>query len=525
MADPVALQSRQPQPMTLADMVNMANAVQGYQQAQQLNPVQLETAKTNLSRLQQLTPLEVRGRTAETLASEGTLQPRITKAEEEATQSNLTTQSAQMDLLNKQANLIHSGTVAMINDPDVIAAEANPKNANIPKLVNKLTKFGMIQGKNAGIPMDKVGEVNAPTIEIASNDPGNLRSHLKTLLNSQLDAHGKVTTMQPSGTAVNTGAGGYVASQNIFGPQKQGEKLPGTEYTQQLPPGARYEPTGKTDIAGNPTAYVKGPDGTILGEVTIPAGVNAQKPNAANKSNAPAANMPTAPAVPANAPVRPRAGESASSYEAANNLRISARKAAAETPMQQFTANQIIDLADKAKTGVGSETLANLAGRLAVVPWTGNTASYFDSLGHYMTLQQASLAKSAGLSGTDQANQLAGQLSGTTNWTEDAIKSTARINRALATAASMFNNGIENKFAVTKDPLASNDFQSQWSKTADINAIRLHDAIANKDVAGIKEVVQAVDPSASKLKNPLDSAKVQFLLKKWDAMNKLVKGQ
>jgi hypothetical protein len=290
-------------------------------------------------------------------------------------------------------------------------------------------------------------------------------------------------------------------------------------------PGQTMEATGRNDINGNPTAYVKDASGKILGEVTIPAGVNL--PSTGMPSNKPStpATQSNQPVMPANAPVRPRPGESAESYKASNDLRINARQAAAQTPMQQFTANQIIDLAGKAKTGVGAETLANAAGKLAIVPWTGNTATYFDNLGHYMTLQQASLAKSAGLSGTDQANQLAGQLSGTTNWTEDAIQSTARVNRALSTAASMFNNGIETRFAATKDPLAANDFQSQWSKTADINAIRLHDAIVNKDTAGIKEVIKAVDPQAFKLKNPMQSPNVQLLLKKWDVMNKLVKGQ
>jgi hypothetical protein len=292
-----------------------------------------------------------------------------------------------------------------------------------------------------------------------------------------------------------------------------------------LQPGQTMDPTGKTDVNGNPTAYVKDARGKILGEVTIPAGVN--QPPAGMPSNKPAmpAMQGNQPAMPANAPVRIRPGESAASYESSNALRINARQAAAQTPMQQFTANQIIDLADKAQTGVGAETLANIAGKLAIVPWTGNTATYFDNLGHYMTLQQASLAKSAGLSGTDQANQLAGQLSGTTNFTADSIKSTARVNRALSTATSMFNNGIENRFATTKDPLAANDFQSQWSKTADINAIRLHDAIVNKDVAGIKEVINSVDPQAAKLKNPLQSPNVKFLLQKWDSMNRLVKGQ
>ena len=42
MAEPVALQSRPPQPMTLADMVNMAGAVQQYQQRTATNPLALE---------------------------------------------------------------------------------------------------------------------------------------------------------------------------------------------------------------------------------------------------------------------------------------------------------------------------------------------------------------------------------------------------------------------------------------------------------------------------------------------------
>jgi len=529
MADftPVGTQIKPPQGMSLGEMVNMANAAQQYQQAQQMNPIALETARSQLSRLNQLTPLEVRGKAAETKVSEETTEPRISQSKSLASKGETEASSAKMDLLNKTANTINSGTVSMINDPDVINAEQNPQTANIPKLINKLRMYGMSQANNAGIHMDQVGEILAPTMQIAANEPGSLRQHLKNQLQSQMDAHARATLMQPSGTAVSTGAGGYVASQNIFGPQGQGQKLPGTEFTSQLPPGSRYESTGRADLNGNPTAYVKDANGKILGEVTIPAGVQAAPAVAATNKPMMVAPTPapTAPAAPANAPARIRAGESPESYKASSELRVNARQAAAQTPMQQFTANQIIDLAGKAKTGVGAETLANIAGKLAIVPWTGNTATYFDNLGHYMTLQQASLAKSAGLSGTDQANQLAGQLSGTTNWTEDAIQSTARVNRALSTAASMFNNGIENRFAVTKDPLAANDFQSQWSKTADINAIRLHDAIVNKDIAGIKEVIKAVDPQSMKLKDPLQSPNVQLLLKKWDVMNKLVKGQ
>lgn len=473
---------------SLSDMINLARGAQAYQQASQINP------------------LALRQQTAATTLAEQTLQPEIEAKTAQASSATTKSKSDALAYAMSHANDAVQQLQTMVQKPDLTSDD-------IKKYIT-----------------DKVKSLNGPPEAITQalyglpekGTPTELRAFAAKKLAATLNSQAQLEKLYPSATMVTEGA--TITPRQMGNPILTGQAAgtaagPSIETT--LQPGQTYEATGKTDINGNPTAFVKDVRGKILYEVTIPAGVSAQPPAAGQSKTAPYA--PYAP--PANAPVRPRAGESAESYTASNALRLNSRKAAAETPMQQFTANQIIDLADKAKTGVGAETLANIAGKLAVVPWTGNAATYFDNLGHYMTLQQASLAKSAGLSGTDQANQLAGQLSGTTNWTADSIKSTARVNRALSTATSMFNNGIENKFAVTKDPLAANDFQSQWSKTADINAIRLHDAIVNKDVAGIKEVINAVDPSASKLKNPMDSPNVKFLLQKWDSMNRLVKGQ
>ena len=567
MADyaPVAAQARPAQQMSLGEMVNMANAMQSYQQArqlnplqlemyqqqlqqaQQLNPVQLDTARSQLSRLNQLTPLEVSAATS-TAGKAGieynvageVAEPTIIAAQEKAAQAKLATQSQQMDYKTKIADKIHSGNIAMINDPDVIQAELNPQKANTTALMNKLMLHAKTQAQSAGISEDQVPALIQPYMDLAQNNPGQLRQFMKTRLLAGIDGQAKATLMQPAGIAVNTGAEGKTVATGEFASNKPGTALPGTSFTAQLQPGQRYEPTGKNDMSGNPTAVVKDANGKILGETTIPAGVNPAPaapvaapvaPAAAPAAPAPA---PTATAVPvkpapapapSNAPVRARPGTSAADYTAAGNLRTSARDAAAQYPNMQFTNNQIIDLANKTITGVGADTLSNLAGKIAVVPWTGNQATYLDQLGHYMTQQQTSLAKSAGLSGTDQANALAGQLTGTTQWTPEAIKSAARVNRAMSLANSMFHQGIENKQSATNDQLAPIDFQSQWSKIANINAIRLHDAVVNGDKEGIKEVINAVDPTAAKLKDPMQSVKVQFLMKQWAQMNKLVKGQ
>jgi len=61
-----------------------------------------------------------------------------------------------------------------------------------------------------------------------------------------------------------------------------------------------------------------------------------------------------------------------------------------------FNNTKIIEYADKAKTGKGAQTLANLTGGYA--GFNGQIATDLSQLGHYMALQTASLAQSAGLS-------------------------------------------------------------------------------------------------------------------------------
>lgn len=58
MADytPVATQSKPPQPMSLAEMMNLANSTQAYQQAQQLNPLQIQALQQNVEQARQMNP-------------------------------------------------------------------------------------------------------------------------------------------------------------------------------------------------------------------------------------------------------------------------------------------------------------------------------------------------------------------------------------------------------------------------------------------------------------------------------------
>jgi hypothetical protein len=276
-------------------------------------------------------------------------------------------------------------------------------------------------------------------------------------------------------------------------------------------------PTGRVDPENNPTAYVYSADGTLLGEQVIPAGVTPQTKAPVNTNLPPLPpGMPNA-GQPSNAPARLPAYETPETVSAARAKQAQSNDAAKGVPLTQFNNNQIIKLADQTLTGAGAQALAKLGGGYAAIPFTTNEADNLQKLGHFMALETANLAASSGL-GTDAARNLASQVSGDITWTKDAIKSTARINRALSTSTELFNQGLNKSIASAKNnPLAGREFTNKWSTTADVNTIRLMDAVRNKDTDEIKGIVDSLGGPNSKA--------YQELLLKAGTLNKLVKGQ
>lgn len=327
----------------------------------------------------------------------------------------------------------------------------------------------------------------------------------------------------------------------------------------QPPLSSQMQPTGRLDLNGNPTAYVTDQQTGQIREVTIPAGAfpgqmpggqqNVAVPGGLSGPNVVpgAPNMPgavtypprqpvaqtfpvqppppvvsvgTGQPVPPNAPARME-GQSPLSLEAADKLRVTTMQQANQVPQRVFNNNQIIKLADAAITGRGAETIAALAGGFAAVPWTGDTATYLNELGHYLKLETATLAQSAGLNGTDQARALGEATVGSTGWTAPAIKNVARLNRALSTGTALLNEGMQN--AVSRPGatrFAPLEFQQRWTQTMGTNgidAVRLYDATQNRDTEAIQQIVNQVGgPNSQGYKD---------LKAKLEAMKRLIEGK
>jgi hypothetical protein len=190
--------------MSLGDMVNMANAVQQYQQAQQLNPIQLEAAQTNLSRLQQLTPLELRSKAAEAEKLERTLEPAVSLAQSQAAKGETEAQTAKYGL-----NATHQDDFTKIisgfaNDPRLAPNKLNKDNA-IDVMHDVIA-----QAKARNIPEKELSMITAPAMTMAMTKPEAFPAHLQNMINIGLSAADKRAASQekvellPSGQVART---------------------------------------------------------------------------------------------------------------------------------------------------------------------------------------------------------------------------------------------------------------------------------------------------------------------------------
>ena len=279
------------------------------------------------------------------------------------------------------------------------------------------------------------------------------------------------------------------------------------------------QPTGRVDAANVPTAYRFSPDGRLLGEFPI---TEAPARGGAPMGGAPATAAPTAAPTPTAGPVQSQMnqalqlrrippGETPETMRNLQDIRSKSNEAAKGVQNQTFNSNEIIKLADQATTGRGAEMLANLSGGYAAIPFGGDMATNLQQLGHYMSLQTQSLSSSSGMN-TDAGRAIAAEASGTTRWTPEAIKSTARVNRALALATQMYNNGLESAIAKSNgDIFAARKYTNDWSNKLDIKALKLYDAFVNQDTEGLAQSARELGGKDSaaykKAKSKIDELK------------------
>jgi hypothetical protein len=316
MADftPVASQVRPPQPIPLADLLNITRGAQAYKQAQEINPLEVQRAASELNRLQQLMPEEVRRAISEAdrskteagvssstsasrisqaaseaarseseaQASEKTLQPRITTATAGAASAESAAEKSRLEVLAIKQKRIADSQISMINHPLIIAAEKNPSPAYTDQLINLVKQNGMAMARDLNIKPEDALKLLQPYLDIAKNDPGSLRGYFKQRHILGLDESARTAALSPSGVSITSGTESQVTSTNPFSETDVGKAIPGTYRKLELMPNEQLV----EDNQGN--QFIQSKDNK--GKITI------------RRIDAPSAPAPAAPPAPAAAP-------------------------------------------------------------------------------------------------------------------------------------------------------------------------------------------------------------------------------
>jgi hypothetical protein len=379
----------------------------------------------------------------------------VQKAQEEVKQAQIGTNKAQLENMLQHTNTAVQGIQTLLSDKDLSADKI--KN-HVSELIT-----------NAGGPENAVKQALFGLPEKGTQ--AELRAYLAKKLATGMSTQAQLEKLYPSASMLNTG------NQQV--PVQMGNQML-TGITPGTPQGlgiasavspAQQETLEKDPLTGNTVVVTKDPSGKIVSSRAAPA--------------APAGGGFNA--IPA--------GETAETAAAAKAIQLQANKAATNVQQSQFNTNTIIGLADKALVGSNAETLAKLGGGFAAVPWSSDAIENRQKLGHQIALETANLAAGAGLN-TDAARSLGEKMSGTTEWTPEAIKSTARMNRALTTGTDMFNRGVN--AAVEKagnSPFAAREFQNKWSTQEQlVPTLQFVDALRNAkaDPVGAKKVIDSV---------------------------------
>lgn len=559
--------------MSLSDMMNMASSAQAYQQQRQLNPLQLQAAEQTVEQARRMNPLALQAQQQLTRTGQIALGLEEQKNTERLAAQDyfskpdnfLTGGNIDLKKINKVSNLFPL-TFPDINQKYTTLADAQTKATSAKQNLTQdqrsiigsrfaiLGRLG-VEDKQAYLAeMDVLQKENPDNPDFASlidayktiwkDIPSG--KHVPSLAISGAQSLLKPSEQQsafaPTAGTLNTGANilPTVSTPSVGGqpPSIQVGAKPLAPV--EVGPSSRMVATGRFDMNNNEIFNVVLANGRVVGQTTVPSGVpEAQMPAApsappgtgaanatAAAARARAAAAEAAGAAPRplpNAPVLLPAGETKDTLDKSNAIRMNSNEAAAQIPIQYFNSNEIIKLADNVISGIGAQTIANLTGGYAAFNATRfgrENATNLQQLGHYMALQTASLANSSGLGGTDAARSIAKEMAGTTEWTPEAIKDTARVNRALSTSGSLFNQGIEAAFERSnQNPFSSRKFQNDWSRTLGprgIDAIRLYDLTINQDMDGVRKLITYLGGT--------ESTRYKTTLAKITEMNNLLKG-
>jgi hypothetical protein len=244
-----------------------------------------------------------------------------------------------------------------------------------------------------------------------------------------------------------------------------GASIPNSTQTQLVPLSQQQE-IG-TDLQGN--AVVNRKD--AMGNVQAPTAM-------------PGSNATPMTAYPA--------GESADSKKALEDESMVAKNAASQGPQIHDINKTIISEASKGfATGKLGALTQDLASRTGYKFAVGEDATSYNMLGKMLARSAAQAAQSMGPH-TNAGLQSATEQNGSMEYTPAAITKIAHLNDALQTGADNYNLGKDAAIKAGGSVFAKRQFDTQWAQNANVDALKLTNALKLGDTAQKDEVIQSL---------------------------------
>jgi hypothetical protein len=154
---------------------------------------------------------------------------------------------------------------------------------------------------------------------------------------------------------------------------------------------------------------------------------------------------------------------------------------------------EILRLSADTATGPGTATWHKIIGQVTGLGG-GNQIADYQKIGAYLDRQAAQSATQMGLPNTNAGLDTAASLSGTTDYTPEALQTKVNLTDALVEGAHQYRNGLDKLIGTGKNQDLSNlgAFRKQWSDNFDPNIYRAENALKRGDKQELKNIQEEV---------------------------------
>jgi len=421
------------QGMSIADMLTMARNAQAYQQAQQLNPLQVEKAQTELATSK-----------IESEKAKRTLEPTVSKAETESLLSKTSLNDAQLLNLQKQQANSSRNLIKLLDSPDPITPDVI-KNHVVATMQNAGASDEAIIQAVQGLP--------------TSGTDKQLRAYLaKHTLNS-LTAEAELEKRFPNATMVSAGG-------NITPRQMGNEAFTGMKAGTAVGPSIAITPSpGTTTVNGVVGQYDT--NGKFVPFDIQPSGTNTTPnvmPNVAPQGTTQKPSTSKTSLVQFDEPTsRGQLNEQEKTRYATGEEDYKASGERAQIAQDAKLAARQIKRSLAASSGSKAGQVVRDAGQM----FFGNTE--LDTLVKNLAEQQVRQSALMGLKSV-AAEQDLKTANGTDKVTNEALAHIVERAEATNLAAEKYNAAsakLQDKFGKTKAFLNTDNFKKAWSQNYD----------------------------------------------------------